>query len=66
MDIKNKDGGTALMWAAAGGYTQICDLLIKHGADIAAKDKKGMTAVFVAALYGHAKTAQFLKSMESK
>jgi len=44
----NEEGWTALMFAASEGNTDICKLLINHGADVNAKNNYGWTALTVA------------------
>jgi len=48
-NVKDKDGRTALMWAAANGYPTIVRALLAAGADVKTKDKFGMTAIMKAA-----------------
>lgn len=45
---KDKYGNTALMLAARGGYTNIVDMLLKHGADPKAVNALNCTALMVA------------------
>ena len=40
-----KNGQTALMWAAAPGYAQIVNLLVRSGADIKARTKPGVPVI---------------------
>lgn len=49
---RNKQGDTALIFAAAGRSEQIVELLIKHGADVNAKNKIGNSPIYLAAKYG--------------
>jgi hypothetical protein len=44
-DVKNKVGGTPLMWAAVYGNHQVVETLLDHHADPASKDEDGMTAL---------------------
>ena len=37
LDTKSSSGGTALMFAAAAGYTDIVRLLLARGADVNAR-----------------------------
>ena len=43
-NLKNKQGGTPLMWAAVFGHEDAARWLIEHGADPSLKDNDGMTA----------------------
>jgi len=49
----NQFGSTALMGAAAGGYSNIVDRLIQRGAQVNARSRKGTTALMFAAKNGH-------------
>ncbi|KAK0399896.1 hypothetical protein QR680_003264 [Steinernema hermaphroditum] len=44
---------TALTLACAGGYADLVDLLIRKGADVEHRDKKGFTPLVLAATGGH-------------
>jgi uncharacterized protein len=52
-DVKDqdKDGLTALMYAARHNRPEVITALIDAGADINARDKKGMTSLMYAAIY---------------
>ncbi|KAH7310848.1 ankyrin repeat-containing domain protein [Stachybotrys elegans] len=52
---------TALYMAASEGHLDICEMLVKFGADVDAKSASGKTPFHVAAHNGHALVAQFLK-----
>ena len=59
-----KDGKTALMVAARGGYMEIVKLLLDKGADVNAKDKKfEATSLIWAAVGGHSDVVELLLSM---
>lgn len=59
-DLKDKDGWTALLWAAWSGFPKVSEALIGAGADIAAADKRGNTALMIAALRGNASVVKLL------
>ena len=52
VNAANQFGSTALMGAAAGGYTNIIDRLLQRGAQVNAKSRKGSTALMFAAKNG--------------
>lgn len=58
--LKDKDGWTALMWAAWSGFPKVTELLTAANADIAVADKRGNTALMLAALRGNAAVAKHL------
>ena len=41
VDLEDKEGRTPLHWAAVGGITDICAMLISNGLDVAKRDKLG-------------------------
>ncbi|XP_064599919.1 serine/threonine-protein phosphatase 6 regulatory ankyrin repeat subunit B-like [Liolophura sinensis] len=51
---------TPLQFAASAGHTECVDMLIKHGADINARDRFDVTAVHMAAEHGRLKCLQML------
>ncbi|XP_031335923.1 ankyrin repeat domain-containing protein 17-like isoform X2 [Photinus pyralis] len=51
---------TALTLACAGGHEELVELLIKRGADIEHRDKKGFTPLILAATAGHEKVVETL------
>ena len=51
---------TALTLACAGGYDELVELLITHGANLEHRDKKGCTPLILAATGGHAITVAIL------
>ena len=55
------NGYTALMLASIAGSMDICNLLLKHGADVhGSHTKMAYTALYYAAQYGELKTASLL------
>ena len=48
------------MWAAWSGHVAVVQYLVTAGAEMEAKDKKGLTALMLAAKKGHVETAQCL------
>ena len=63
-NIKNKLGGTALMWAAAYGHDDVVRELLKRGADPKLKDVDGVTAAGWAAKNGQTNLALILRAAE--
>jgi len=51
---------TPLHYAAAKGQLDVIELLLKHGADVNARDKNGYTPLHAAAYYDHADAAGLL------
>jgi len=63
LDVKAKDGSTPLHWAARAAPDAIVELLLDRGADIAAKDRAGKTALgYAKALGKYGKTTVALLS----
>ncbi|KAK1242942.1 hypothetical protein MKX08_005754 [Trichoderma sp. CBMAI-0020] len=54
------DGRTALVWAAARGFTEVVRQLIGAGADVNTADKDGCTPLLAASEYGHVEVARIL------
>uniref|UniRef100_A0A183C3I5 ANK_REP_REGION domain-containing protein n=1 Tax=Globodera pallida TaxID=36090 RepID=A0A183C3I5_GLOPA len=57
-DLQNND--TALTLACVGGHAGLVDLLIKRGAHIEHRDKKGFTPLILAATGGHVAVCKLL------
>ena len=55
-----KDGSTALHWAAYGGQYDVVKYLVEHGADVNAKDNNDMTPLMDAAQEGHLEVVKYL------
>jgi len=49
VDVKDTEGWTPLMWAAASGSAGAADVLLRQGADVDARGNDGMTALMCAA-----------------
>ncbi|KAG6550855.1 hypothetical protein Mapa_007469 [Marchantia paleacea] len=50
---KDSDGATALFLAAESGHAQVCNLLLKAGADVLSRNRSGETPLYISALRGH-------------
>jgi ankyrin repeat protein len=60
IDATNRDGDTALVYAAECGNVNVVKLLLNRGADINHQNKQGCTALMLAASYADEKTIQLL------
>lgn len=61
VDLPGKETGTtALMFAAQAGYSEIVEILIKHGADVNHQDNKGWTALMTSSKNGYIDTVGLL------
>ena len=67
-DIHSRDslGNQPLVWAAMNGHFQVVQLLLVHGAQVAAKNNEGVTALYWAANNGHASIIQLLLDKGAK
>ena len=63
-NVKNKLGGTALMWAASYGKDRAVRLLLEKGADPRIKDVDGVTAAGWAAKNGRGNVVMILRTAE--
>lgn len=52
LNITDREGKTALMWAAEKGYQELVQALVSHGIDVNAVDDEGKTALIWAAIGG--------------
>jgi 26S proteasome non-ATPase regulatory subunit 10 len=59
---KNREGFTALHYAASYGYLEIAELLLTKNADVNAKTSKGDAPLHYAASYGHKDIVELLLS----
>jgi len=62
VNTTDREGMTALMYAAQGGHTALVKLLIENGADVNAKNSQGNTALILAESKGHIGIARMLKN----
>lgn len=60
INIKDKDGCTALDWASRRGYSRIAELLLQNGADPNVQDKSDWSPLQTASRYGHYEVAKLL------
>ena len=60
VNLQDKDGWTALMWAARFGKTDCVKLLIKNNTDVNLQDEAGWTALIFAAINDHTETVKTL------
>ncbi len=56
----DKNGVTALAWAASKGWAEVVKLLFEHGADASRKDNRGKTPIYMADLNGHKEVVKLL------
>jgi len=56
----DKDGNTALLWAAMYGLSDNVQTLIEKGADVNARNNDGVRALTWAAMYGHTNVVRLL------
>ena len=66
MNLKDKDGWTAMMLAAHGGHTETVEALINAGADVNAETPRGGAARRFAASKGFIEIVEMLKKAGSK
>jgi uncharacterized protein len=60
VNVKDKDGITALMWASTLGHTETAKFLIAKGADVNARTPNGDTALIFAATSRYIDTVKIL------
>lgn len=60
LDQTNNTGATALMYAAGGGFDNICKMLLDAGADVRIEDKNAKTALQYAQLHSKQKVEALL------
>jgi ankyrin repeat protein len=63
-NVKNKVGGTPLMWAAVYGNEAAARMLLEHGADASLKDEDGVTAAGWASKNKREELAKLLRDAE--
>jgi PAS domain S-box-containing protein len=59
-DVPDNSGRTPLHLAAAGGFTDVVDALLSHGASVKAQDHSGRTPLHDAAAHDHLEAAVIL------
>lgn len=62
VDARDKDGWTALMWAAWSNLPKTAAMLMKNGASPGTTDKRGNTALTLAARRGNVEIVRMLAS----
>lgn len=62
LEEKDRDGLTALSYAAISGRRGVAELLVNRGADVNARDKSGATLLGFAKKYNQQEIMQLLKS----
>ena len=60
VNATDRDGNTAMIWAAWKGHVETVKLLLDKGADVNAVNIAGYTALILAANYGHTETVKLL------
>jgi len=60
VNIQDRVGWTALMWASRNGNTDIVRLLLEHGVEVNIQDNYSWTALISASMYGHTEIIRLL------
>ena len=60
INVKDKNGNTALMHAASNGKSSTTKILLGAGVDVNAKNKRRNTALMLAVWYDHIDTVEVL------
>lgn len=63
INVRSKDGSTALMLAASQNFFEVVKCLVEHGADSTMKDNNGETAAMHAKRNGYNDVAAYLDSI---
>jgi len=66
VDLRAKNGQTALMWAALKGHIKVMNILIKYGADIHAEDSLGANATILAIQHREMQSFLLLVAYDAK
>lgn len=66
VDVASSTGDTPVMYAASAGCMVICKALVRAGADLSLRNRKGKTAEAQAQMNGHRRIQDFLKKHVSE
>lgn len=64
LNLANKQGDTALIWAADKGHKEVVKFLILHGADLHAVNQMGRSALFWAEQNGHEEVVRIIRDAQ--
>lgn len=62
INVRNRQGRTALSWAAQYGFLASLKLFLERGADANSRDKEGQTPLDWAVTMGHSEVAEILRA----
>ena len=60
MDLKRKDGGSAVMIASQKGHSKLVKILLENGATVDMQNNEGDTALLIASSEGYPEVARLL------
>ncbi len=61
-DLTDRQGYTALMWAAISGHREVAACLLAHGGEVSTRNAEGLTAFQYALRHSHYRLASLLES----